>query len=456
MSAGEVEEYLLDQEDDGSVVGSGEFSVNWRKARSRLSSHNLIRPTAWVLYLVQAAVQWKCQSLDIVQSRYLTRFSFGFPPGGAPTATDFEEALSSLQVNAETPLGKLALVAEHLRLLPESRFQVKFRGSQDAVESLDFGELQWYDRFRNQKYDTIAFDVNHWRRPDANELLPILPARRAQLEIQTELDHYCGPCPIPITLDSVPFQGLLRDIDKGNEDHGSREPWFIQTFRGRLPDLAPPWGLNKLVESKDSPKVQAAISGVVQAGLGQPLNTSQPSAELKAHSKILWVRQGVVTQTTLFPWTSHILALSVVVSADGLTSDLTGFQLVENEEMAARVKTIEGCVKAAFKENFKASLIGDVEVDSEDHRTTHPVAGSIMFLTIFAPMMAVGSLIAIIGVPFLNPVIIGTGGAIAGSGYWGYKKQPFQVPDEAYVNGCKTALHLDLRRLGVERVERFQ
>ena len=444
MDRTEIEEYLLDQGDDGSVVGSGEFSVNWRKARSRLSTDNLIRPTAWVLYLVQAAVQWNCARLDVVESRYLTRFSFQFSPGNSPNTTDFESAISSLKVNAETPLEKLALVVEHLRLKPESRFQVKFRSSGDVVESIDFGELHWYDRFREQSADTVVLDINHWRMPGPQEVFPVLTARRAQLEIRTELDHYCGPCPIPITLDSVRFQGVLCDIDE--KDRGQRAPWFVETFRDQLPKLALPFGLSEQTELKDHD-----VSGIIQVGLRlPPEKTLDKIRRDSARSKILWVSHGVVTQATPLPLASRILTLSVLVSTDGLTRDLTGFQLVENDEMAARVKIVTRCVKTMFREKFSLSSVGEIQLDPKDHREPHPVAGSVMFLTVFAPIMAVGGLISIMGLPFLSPLIVGVGGAIAGSGYWGYKKQPFQVPNEAYTKECKTWIEHDLRALGAK------
>lgn len=451
LASNEIEEYILDQEDEGSVVDSGEFSVDWRKARSRLTSHNLIRPSAWVLYLVQAAVQWNCERLDVVQSRYLTRFSFQFSAGSTPKSTDFESAISSLRVDANTPLEKLALVVEHLRLLPESRFQVKFRNSQEAVESIEFGDLHWYDRFREPKADTIVLDINHWRMPDAQEVLPILKARRAQLEIRSELDHFCGPCPIPITLDAVRFQGLLCDIDKPGD--GPRAPWFLQTFKGNFPSLALPWGLGEETGTAEDTAVCDALSGVVQVSLRQPPKGSELKAQARARSAILWVKHGVVTQVTPFPFSSQILLLSVFVSADELTSDLTGFQLVENEELRDRVKAIRDCVKAALKEKFETTSAGDVKLDPKEHRTPHPVAGSVMFITFFAPIMAVGGLISIMGLPFLSPLVVGIGGAIAGSGYWGYKKQPFQVPDATYVGECKSALENDLRRLGVNPKE---
>ena len=303
--------------EEGARVDTGEFSVNWRQARGRLSSDNLVRPTAWVLYLVQAAVQWKCERLEIVQSRYLTRFAFVFAGEGMPTVGELEDALGSLKVNAVSPLEKLALVTEHQRGLPESQFQVKFRRSDDSVKSLDFGQLVWFDRFRSQAPNTIVFDIDHWKKPEGKDVLSLFSARREQLAIRSELDRFCGPCPIPITLDSAPFHGL----------------------RG-----------------------------------------------LKA-------------------------------------------------------------VRSEFCDKFVAGSVEEMEYDSDRFKMPDPKKGPAMFVGLFAPMMAVGSLIAIFGIPMLSPLTIGVGAGLARTGFWANKNQPFKVPDKVFIRECQDWIEKDVRHL---------
>lgn len=445
MSDQEMEEFLSDQSEDGLVVDSGEFSVNWRKARTRLSSDNLIRPTAWVLYLVQAAVQWNCRSLNIVQSRYLTRFSFLFAPGDTPEAADFERAFSSLQTSAETPLEKLVWVVEHLRSDPENRFQVKFCKGDNEIENLNFGELHWYDRFRKQAKETVVIDINHWRKPDSEAPLPIFAARRDQLAIQTELDHYCGPCPVPITLDSVRFQGVLCQVDE--QDPGQRVPWFMEAIRGPFPKLPKPSAFPEELEQGDGSVSQDDISGIVHVGLRLPPERRLDKLPAYPRSALLWVRHGVVVDTTRLKFRSRLLVVSALVSADDLAFDLTGFQLLEDKKVAHRAQAFEDFVRSLLATKLTESLVEEMEIDPKHHREQHPVLGPAMFLTLFAPVMAVGGLISFAGLPFLSPIILGVGGAVAGSGYWGYKNQPFQVPAEAYVEECKKHLNGDIRKL---------
>ena len=382
MARDEVEEYLDDQTDDGARVDTGEFSVNWLQARDRLSSHNLIRPTAWVLYLVQAAVQWKCERLDIVQSRYLTRFAFVFSDGSMPTFSDFEEAVSTLRVNAGEPLEKLALVTEHHRLLPESQFQVTFRQSDDSFESFDFGELHWFDRFRKQAPNTIVFDINHWRRPDGEEVFPLLPARREQLAIRTELDRYCGPCPVPITLDSTPFHGLLHDFSSAGKHE--RYPWCVQISGDSEPKFPLPWSLREVAQVNGLDG-NFETSGVVQIGLKLYPGLGVERVASTACSTALWVKHGVIAQASPLPFTSRILTVSVLVPADDLASDLTGFQVIDNDEKSNRLRKSLEMVRTEFCDRYLAGSVENVDFDSKRFKTPHPVAGSAMFLTVLLP-----------------------------------------------------------------------
>lgn len=335
-------------------------------------------------------------------------------------------------------------MTEHQRGLPESQFQVKFRHSDDSVKSLDFGQLVWFDRFRSQAPNTIVFDIDHWKKPEGKDVLSLFSARREQLAIRSELERYCGPCPIPITLDSTPFHGLLHDFDTIDTD--LRFPWCIQSWSDSEPMFTPPWSLQEVARANDV-VCDSEVSGVIEVGLKLHPGRSPEAVESKASSSVLWVKHGVIADVTRLPFNSRILTVNLLLPAEDLASDLTGFRLIDGQQKLDRMKRGLKAVRSEFCDKFVAGSVEEMEYDSDRFKMPDPKKGPAMFVGLFAPMMAVGSLIAIFGIPMLSPLTIGVGAGLARTGFWANKNQPFKVPDKVFIRECQDWIEKDVRHL---------
>jgi tetratricopeptide (TPR) repeat protein len=118
-----------------------------------------------------------------------------------------------------------------------------------------------------------------------------------------------------------------------------------------------------------------------------------------------WVRDGVVVQTTSLPVETSGLVLSVYANAEGLKTDLTGFQLVDEERKLLREEEIlkkmsEVCQSLAsdlpdfFREDVDQHAPEDkVWDEDQDYRSRVKVllkgSGAGLFLTLVNPPIGV-------------------------------------------------------------------
>jgi hypothetical protein len=155
----------------------------------------------------------------------------------------------------------------------------------------------------------------------------------------------------------------------------------------------------------------------------------------------VWVQAGVVIERSPLPFDSKVLCLDLYLSGEGLETDLSGSQLIRNEALEQRQQNALREFQQVLQ-SYKNQLPTDGELsqtETRDHKDNHPVIGTALFLTVFAPMMAVGTLLSIFLLPHVGIPMIG-------AGWLGYKHQPFKVDDEELLKRCRFWLEKDFEQ----------
>ena len=159
------------------------------------------------------------------------------------------------------------------------------------------------------------------------------------------------------------------------------------------------------------------FSSVFLCGLQLPRIITRYMPTAQDYSSIHWIRQGVLVESTRLPVRTLGLSCQVFANAEGLRSDLTGFQLVECAEKAAR-QTL--AVRAAgahldkidFRE-FAFSVDRDRESEQDEKLDANTAykrrlkillkgSGTGLFLTLLNPPIGVSTTLASIAAAYLR------------------------------------------------------
>lgn len=444
MAGSDLDSYLQEQAEDGVAKRPGAFSVNLDQARLKMADFQLPREEAWSLFLLQAAVAWECSELEIYQTRYASRFHFGFSAGRLPDRQAFELELAQVD-DGQHPAIQLIVRAVQV-LLGRDGASVRFcwfESEAGRVDHCALGPVTRWDRYTTPKSSTLVLEVGYDRQPTAQELLPYLPVRRKQLAMREELEEYCGPFPLRLSLDKVPFEGPLV-YEKDKQQIVPCSITKLESPDTTLLDLPLPWSIGS---SQKAPVAKGFYSMALSIS---------PQIDKQPRSYLCWVKHGVLIDRWLLTFRSNLLSICLFVNADDLTTDLTGLQIVRdtkaNKAKMAALQALKTSVKAVRKSAVDEELIESLR--PKGHMDPHPAAGA-LFLTVLAPLMAVGSMFLMFGVPMLlagagaGLGVSAVGSGILGTGIFGYRKNPFldRRPNKEFMKELAVWLEEDLDRL---------
>lgn len=432
-----LETYLFQQRQEGRAQGEGEFSFNVESALSRLGHFQLVREMGWVSVLGQSAVLWNCSHFEVRQSRYLTRFVLHFESGRVPDSQAILQSLPLLTLDPETGLGRFASAVQILLQQGRFPFQVRLCRGPGEVETLAYGQLTWWDRFRSLPANSVVLDINH-AKPLRENLFPYSVIKGEQMAIRRELEGFAGLSPVAVTLDGLALEGCfgLTQADDG----GQRVLVGLQ-FLSRPKSLATlpvPYRLLEMSQAKVS-RVGLLVFGFRLPSVHE--STSKPNSARRG--RLCWVKSGVVVERVTFQVSTESMWFDLYLSSDGLESDLGGWRIVRNEQFRQRCRgalaELTKTLRVATTRHLSEKEIAQVE--TRDHKQSHPLIGSALFLALYAPMMAVGTLLSlsVIGLPVGLPLL--------GAGIFGYKHQPFKVNNVDLVRLSLVSFETDFKKL---------
>lgn len=392
VSGVQLERFLQQQRSEGLQESTGVFTISLEEAVEKLGRYRLPRKSAWVSLLVQSAVAWGCPRLEVLQSRYLSHFRFHEPAEGLPDEETVRLRLGTA-VDPSEPLGRLCMALQSLVAQAELSFRL-FCGGGDGISGGSFFKVE------DHRPEGWALTVYHLPE-DEKGWTQSLRAGIFRLPIADELRCYAAFSPMEITVDGIRVDGdpLLGCVLLG---------CGAQTLR-----LSPSLPLPGVLEDRFRGAQALVLLGAdCRPGRHKP----------KAH--VRWVRHGVVVHESPLGVDTRRLEVSVVLNAEGLKSDLSGFQLMESREKELRETEALAALDRELRRSRESLTAWGERALAEAHRDpgVFERANLPYFVLLPAPLIATGSLIALLGMalffgePILGLMLGWFGTGVAGVG----------------------------------------
>jgi hypothetical protein len=333
----------------GTLDSEGSFTISGDVAVGKLAKFQLPRTSAWILKIVQSAVTANATFLSIAQSNETTTFVFH-------PATEFEveqlkEALLSPQL-----LGPKAV--QHLAVGLRA---VGFGDGRAFTLALDKGDVRtyfgWNGKQLSQRVETLpsagppklTLGVAFPQEDLGRSLGGLIKSKGRATSEYREIVSNGEVCPIPLLFDG-------RRMDSLQAPHPDETPgntatlsvgWTPFSHAASFPDLMLPKGLpqvsstwrptDKFTDNRvfyfDGDLEQTHTNCIVKLRYGYKVESHRSKhrsfkfQSLNRRSFYTWVQDGVICHREASKGTESPVCYEVYLSADGLTTDLTGFQL---------------------------------------------------------------------------------------------------------------------------------
>lgn len=345
-----LENWIKQAEASGIVDSEGSFSLDFQRAIERLKSFQLSHPVAWVFKFVQTANSLGVP-LSVVQSKKETELVFeGFP--GWPQS-EVLHALSALMENKVRPLSHLSV---GVRLLMNSNLAFQLTCSDGKMLVWNGTELEAVDDPRPTGF---RIGIPHFEIGQRSWLFNLgsAAARKRQFQILQMFQKLCSFSSTEVTLDSLEVSGLFREPVFGVQE--SRRPLAVSfsedhdalpRFKLRGGEIRGFSKIHQQLERDFEHYISSSHStnlGLLTTVFFQNLGHRRKNAQLgyvskkpgmtlhSQRSELVWVLDGVPVQREAL---SHggAVAVLIVVSAEGLATDLTTLALRQTEALAQR------------------------------------------------------------------------------------------------------------------------
>lgn len=341
----ELEQFLQDELQGGIHDSAGQFTMARQKALEKLGSFQLPRPTAWVLKVVQAAVAIGSPALFVSQTGTDTEFRFS--PPSHWTLDCMEGAFYDPEVSPDRALDHLKRALWTLALQQLRPFRLVLTGCPEAL----VWSGQEFRRLPAQAPKYLLLTVSHRSFSQGKGLpgLRNLQAAQSNVEVLAELVQRAFVCPIDLWVDKRRLDAL-----QGCPHHGfnpttypirlgfarAQAPVFRvppKTLSGYRPVSPGSSSLSGIFRSQTELPSQVEVAMLLSAKI--VLASSGGSTRMSGvaqESYLNWVLGGVLVDRQELPIPPLAVSVALFASAEGLQTDLTGFQLTDNAERRER------------------------------------------------------------------------------------------------------------------------
>ena len=356
----------------GVVESEGSFTMDRRRATEKLRAFQLSHPAAWVLKFVQLANSVGVP-LRVVQSRKETELVFRGFPGW--TQSDILDSLAKLAENKERALSHLAV---GVRLLMNSNLAFQLSCSDGYLLVWDGNQLGALDT-----PDAVDFCIRvpHFEIGKKFWIfnLGTSAARKRQFQVQETFQKLSAFSASEVTLDSLEISGLFHEPTFGVKE--SRRPLAIGFVEedSQLPSFEVRGGqirgfskIYKRLEQEferntiGSHRTKLALittaffqnlGHIKRSYLVDSLDEEKGLSPLLQRSELVWVLDGVPVQREALRHEGTIAVL-VVISAEGLATDLTTLALRQSDELELRRREAMTAVANWFQQSWSKSEQG--------------------------------------------------------------------------------------------------
>jgi hypothetical protein len=355
----ELKSFLQEQTCEGAHDSQGTFTIDHKIAKRKLAAFQLASPESWILVLVQAANRGAASKLTVTQYPRQTVVAIH---GARPWKW---QELESVLDGQETVEGDLLAYATVVRALTGNSRLRAF-----VVECPDGTRASWNGQELKAmaagiegmlKNAPIVFEVHHV--PEFSQRRSIFTedrgtARAALVAINQALMKSCLASGVPLWCDGRKVTGI--HLGKPLPPFHYRRPVAYATIVDRrIPaadfsaamEIEPGilGGTELLADGRGDQTRLAAVAAVTAVARNRYrrfLRSSAPLEPAPASSQLLWVNDGVVVGETSLSLPGS-LGLTIVASAAGLKTDLSGLEIVKNEPFLQRRGWVnQGVVKA--------------------------------------------------------------------------------------------------------------
>lgn len=343
----ELFQWIRQQESEGVLHSEGTFTLAQEQAWKKLGSFQLPFPEAWVLKFVQAAVRAGLSELKVVQSRSDTQFFFEGPLDWG--IRELERGLFDMEFEAPEALRHLVVGIRALAGASVRPFSVRFQGV--PARHWDGSRFQQAEQVVASA-SSLVLSVSHFEIGHSRSIFSLdnREARAVSTAILKALTDHCFPSPIPLFVDGRRINGIVNE-----SYYQPRETCRPLAFVTLPPSAELP--AFSLLQFEDWQ--QAQVSGQdVRLDSDEELFSSLSTAGAMAlacvffkqkepdlsgaqtgckpgRSTLAWVRDGVVVERELLS-IRECVGLLVLVSAEGLKTDLSGLKVRDGAEATLR------------------------------------------------------------------------------------------------------------------------
>lgn len=345
--------WLKTQEEEGRVESEGHFTIAQDKAWEKLAAYQLPFPEAWVLKFVQAAVAHPEAHLTMTQKPAESTFSFSGVADWERQA--LEQAVFSPDLEAPRDLKHLAVGLRALFQQKKIPFSVRYPDNQLVAWTGDrVSDIEVEDAEPNDK---LTIQVAHFPFGESSSIFSLTETKSPSIiaGISRALTEHCHFTPQDLPLDGRSIGGHEFDPQFGVTNHSAPMGLLQLPKEGQLEffTVAPPnslapaeLGIHKVSLEKAQralDQVAAHCGGMVilsvffeQRKARSDVSVFEPA---QRHSQLIWVSDGVVVERENLPFKTSV-GVGIVLSANGLETDLTGLRPRESEQKIARKRTI--------------------------------------------------------------------------------------------------------------------
>jgi hypothetical protein len=330
------------------------FTLSSGKALEKLSGFQLPFRGAWAVKVIQALVAAPTQqSIHVTQGRRNTKFQFEVD--GVWDYVAFEQQFQNPELGPRQDMNHLAMGLWAVGLGQERPFDLILRGQDDFV--------RWDGKklFRGVMADPAMnsyLKVSHWGASRAPSLLDLgdPTARKANADVSFALSRRCFTSPVPLYLDHRRLDALQFCPFHGwGEEQVSLRLGFAS---GDLPHLRLPTGTFEYLDSDERDKsvvLRPAVDRVedefrrsadvayqvsyhtrVVESSAQGRDTVITFSDIPSKCRCHWVLDGAVIKVGEYAVEPLPCSVGVYLSAQGLATDLTTFNLQDSSERERR------------------------------------------------------------------------------------------------------------------------
>ncbi len=360
-----IETLLQELSSEGDRDSAGVFTIDEKVAKRKLAAFQLPTAESWILVLVQAAHRGRATDIKVTQS---ARESVIQISGAAPWTWPQLQAVLDGEATTDGALLAYAVVVRALSVNEElTSFRVK---APDGTSALwRDGQLK-LDRNRIEDVlleEKTVFEVSHLGSfPESRStFFEVRRSARAELAaLRQALMTSCFASAVPLNVDGLEIPGI--HLGDPPPPYHTRVPLALlpvgdyripstpfsaalTSTKAVLLDQAAISDTSKSLDPKNSVSALACLS-VVQKSEKSSFRTATPELAPGATvSRLLWVQDGVVVGSHSLRIPGN-LELTLLLSAAGLKTDLTGLDLIKNQELLARRQIVVKQVGETLRE----------------------------------------------------------------------------------------------------------